>query len=172
MTHTHHTHTHTHHTHTHTHTHTHKTHLRVLIMEVLHKGLQDLFHSIDTITVLTQYPNHGRTGVTDRQTYIHRNGWADTGCRKPYRASGSSSESRFSQSVEMIPSYWLGYFLKMSWRRRRRRGRRRRRRRRNEVVITPTVTDLDDNNGFLDHVGHFGLDELQKRGYTSLRCRL
>ena len=30
------------------------------------------------------------------------------------RASGSSSESRFSQRVEMMLSYWLGYFLKMS----------------------------------------------------------
>ncbi len=30
-------------------------------------------------------------------------------------ASGSSRESRFSQSVEMMLSYLLGYFLKMSF---------------------------------------------------------
>ena len=48
----------------------------------------------------------------------------------PYRASGSSSVSKFSQSLEMTPSYWLGYFLNMSWRKRRRKRRRRKKRRR------------------------------------------
>lgn len=30
-------------------------------------------------------------------------------------ASDSSRESKFSHKFEMIPSYWVGYFLKMSW---------------------------------------------------------
>ena len=33
------------------------------------------------------------------------------------RASGSSRESRFSHNVEIIVSYLLGYFRKISWRR-------------------------------------------------------
>ena len=34
----------------------------------------------------------------------------------PYFASGSSKESKFSQRVEMILSYLLGYLRNMSWR--------------------------------------------------------
>ena len=33
----------------------------------------------------------------------------------PDLASGSSRESRFSQRVEMMLSYWLGYLRKMSY---------------------------------------------------------
>ena len=53
-----------------------------------------------------------KTKRIEKERWRKRDGGREGGYT--YLASGSSRESRFSQRVAMILSYWLGYFLNMS----------------------------------------------------------
>lgn len=75
-------------------------------------------------------------------------------------ASGSSSASKFSHSVDMMPSYLCGYLRKMSYH--------------NPINKSSQCTCiksyLDNNNGFLNHVAHTCVDQIQKDINAALRC--
>jgi hypothetical protein len=69
-------------------------------------------------------------------------------------ASGSSKSSRFSHNVEMMLSYWLGYFLKMSYKLH------------FSIYIIYLylylyTTYSNDNNSFLDNIIDLCLNKLQ-----------
>ena len=92
--------------------------LAVLVVEVLQEGGEQFVHGVDAVAVLAQDPDHG-SPAWERDREEEWDG--ELTCRAvahvpahTHLASGSSRESRFSQRVEMIRSYWFGYLRKMS----------------------------------------------------------